>query len=502
MRLAPTKLPISLQALLIFSIFFAVLASIQFATPNMPDNDGFYHIKLAAIMREQGLKPAFPWLPLSILNPEEYYDHHFLFHVALIPFTFGDLRLGAKWAAITFASLAFLAIWWLLRRQKVRFSALWALGLLAVSEAFLYRMSSTRAQSLSLGILALGLHWLLTKNNRNLVILAFLYVWTYNAFPLLAVMGVIYTAADWFLEQRLDLRPLAAIVLGTALGLVINLYFPQNIIFIYQHLMPKLTDATSIRVGNEWFPYDTGQLLQNSPFSLAAFVAGAFALGLSGKKMNIATATSLLLAALFGYMMFQSRRFVEYFPPFGLIFAALAWSPLLEPDPTSPSDRPVSVLPAKLAKFAPILLAILLIATASITFQDARASIRRSKPYQQYARASAWLMENSRPGERIFQTDWDDFPRLFFYNSSNTYLIGLDPTYMQLYDAALYDQWVAISQGKIQNPSAEIRETFGSRYIISDLNHPGFARAADADPDMKKVYTDEFSVIYEITSSK
>ncbi|MCK7519458.1 MAG: hypothetical protein MZV64_17860 [Ignavibacteriales bacterium] len=97
------------------------MAIVQFATPDMPDNDGFYHIKLAQLMRTEGLKPEFTWLPLSILNPQEYYDHHFLYHVALVPFTFfDDLRIGAKWSAVVFASLAFLAVWFLFHRQRVR----------------------------------------------------------------------------------------------------------------------------------------------------------------------------------------------------------------------------------------------------------------------------------------------------------------------------------------------------------------------------------------------
>src|SRR5512139_794438 len=128
----------------LFFLFVIGMSVIQFATPDMPDNDGFYHIKLAWLMRTEGLKPEFPWLPLSILNAREFYDHHFLFHVALIPFTFGDLRMGAKWAAVFFAALAFLSVWWLLRQQRVPYSALWALGMLVISEAFLYRMSITR----------------------------------------------------------------------------------------------------------------------------------------------------------------------------------------------------------------------------------------------------------------------------------------------------------------------------------------------------------------------
>jgi len=188
--------------LILFALFFLGMAAIQFASPDLPDNDGFYHIKLAWLMRTEGLKPQFPWLPLSILNQREFYDHHFLFHVALIPFTFGDLRLGAKWAAVTFASLAFLAVWYLFYRQRVPLAWLWALGLLGVSDAFLYRMSIPRAQSLSLAVMALGLTWMLEGKYRRLAVLAFFYVWMYDAFPLLLALAVLHLLAGALIEQK------------------------------------------------------------------------------------------------------------------------------------------------------------------------------------------------------------------------------------------------------------------------------------------------------------
>ncbi len=183
-------LPIAL-----FLLFFISMALIQFVTPDMPDNDGFYHIKLAWLMRTEGLKPDFPYLPLSILNQDEFYDHHFLFHVALIPFTFGDLRTGAKWAAVTFASLAFLAVWVLFHRQRVPLAWLWALALLGISDAFLFRMSIPRAQSLSLGMLALAYAWLLEGKYKHLAALGFIYVWMYDAFPLMVALAVLHFLA-------------------------------------------------------------------------------------------------------------------------------------------------------------------------------------------------------------------------------------------------------------------------------------------------------------------
>lgn len=481
------------------AVFFSGMAIVQFASPDLPDNDGFYHIKFAYLMRTQGLKPEFTWLPLSILNRAEFSDHHFLFHVALIPFTFGDLRLGAKWAAVAFASLAFLAMWLLLQRQRVPLAWLWALGLLGVSEAFLYRMSITRAQSLSLALLALGMLWLIENKHWHLGALAFAYVWLYDAFPLLLALALLHALAVALLERRLEWRPLAFIAGGIALGLLINPYFPDNIIFAFRHMLPKFADATSVRVGNEWYPYDTAQLLGNSAGALIAFVSGVLALGLAARKMDVRTAFAFFTTLLFGLMLLEARRFVEYFPVFALIFAAFAWAPLLSmkvPLGTDPSaQRPLQALRPQLPA---VLLAALVAFAAIRSIPAAGGRLDDSKPYELYAGASAWLEHNTPAGARVFQTDWDDFPRLFFYNTHNTYLAGLDPTYMQLYDAALYARWVDITQGRLQAPSHAIVADFEARYVHTDLNHKDFLRVAAQDIGLREVYRDDQAVLFEV----
>ncbi len=489
---------------LLFILFFAGMAVIQFASPDLPDNDGFYHIKMAWLMRTQGLIPDFPWLPLSILNPREFYDHHFLFHVALIPFTFGDLLTGAKWAAVTYAAVAYLLVWYLFKSQRLPFAWLWALALLGISDAFLYRMSITRAQSLSLGILALGMVWMLQGKYLRLALLAFAYVWFYDAFPLMGILAVVYTVALLISERRLDLRPLLYVGVGTALGMLVNPYFPFNIIFAYRHILPKLTDATSTNVGNEWYPYNTGQLLDNSLPALVAFASGILALGLSGRKMDLRTTFGLLTALLFGLMLFQARRFVEYFPAFGLIFAAFAWAPFFE------NAQPVnfktfsrqSTLPDLLRLLPVALLGVSVLGGVILSVPAVQESLRGSKPADLYSGAAQWLAENTPQGERVFQTDWDDFPRLFFYNTHNTYLVGLDPTYLELFDADLYSEWVQVTGGDIENPSQTILETFGARYVHSDLNHRDFLRRVAKDPAFVKVYEDNQAVIFEIVTDQ
>lgn len=500
----------NLIPILLFIIFFTVMAVVQFATPDMPDNDGFYHIKMAWLMRTEGLKPEFDWLPLTILNAEEFYDHHFLYHVALIPFTFGDLRMGAKWAAVIFSAIAFLSIGYVLHRQKIPYAWLWSLLLLGISEAFLYRMSITRAQSLSLTILALGLMWMLENKNKHLAVLSFLYVWMYNAFPLLPATAFLYCFAVFIIDHKLDIKPIIYSSLGVVAGLIINPYFPDNLIFTYQHFLPKLLDATSVRVGNEWYPYETDTLLNNSLLTLILFVSATFGIGLTNRKMDVRTATSFLITLLFGFMLLKSRRFIEYFPPFALIFSAFAWAPVFRKEYqlltwSSVFNKNNNFL----AKFPNIknflqtnipalVLTIMLIFGVSKSIPAVQSQISKSKPYNLYQSASIWLQNNTQAGERVFQTDWDDFPRLFFYNTHNTYLIGLDLTYMQFYDEELYRTWLRITRGDIEEPSKLISSLFSSHYVHTDLLHQNFIKQAQKDSGLKVVYQDDQAIIYQV----
>jgi hypothetical protein len=481
-----------LKGLLVFLVCLAGLAAIQAATPNLVGHDGYYHIKMAYLMRTEGLKPDFVWLPLSVLNPQEYVDHHFLFHVLMIPFTFGDLVLGAKLASMIFPALAFLAFWLLLERQKVPMAWLWTFGLLAVSEAFLYRMSMPRAQSLSLGVLMLGLNFVLARKRRALFFLAWAYVWLYNAFPLLVLLAGAYSLARWLVERDLDWRTSGSALAGIAAGLVVNPYFPRNLVFVARHILPKLSGATEISVGNEWFPYTTGQLLENSWASFAILALGLICLALSKQAVSARTMTALLLMGGFGLMLMQARRFIEYFPAFVLAFSAFNvadWQAQRQPAADSSSVR---ISWARLAGLAAVA------AAAWWSIGATRTAVSSSEPYTRYAAAAAWLQQNTPQGALVFQTDWDDFPELFFYNHHNTYLAGLDPTYMALYDEELYAMWVALTRGQVGNPGQIIAATFGARYVISDQGHGAFIDEAMADPRMRLVFEDESAVIFEV----
>jgi hypothetical protein len=366
------------------------------------------------------------------------------------------------------------------------------LALFAVSEAFLYRMSMPRAQAASLLILIIGLHLLLKGKYKWLLPLGFIYVWTYNAFPLLIMLGMVYLIATLILERQISWQAVVYPTVGIGLGLLINPYFPENITFVLEHLTPKLGESTT-RIGNEWSPYQTWTLVENSAVALTAVLLGTFALGWQKERIDKKTLIALQLVAIFGLMLFKSRRFIEYFPPFALIFLAFSSAFIFRTWQVKFSN----------GRFyhrliLPLTMILLLAYPLYVSLQDARQLLSNSKPADQYAAAALWLHDNSLSNNTIFQTDWDDFTRLFFYNHDAVYTAGLDPTFMELYDTDLFNLWRDITQGKVSQPGQIIHEQFGSDYIFSDLKHESFLAKAAADPSLKEIYRDEYAIIFAV----
>ncbi|MCW5864878.1 MAG: hypothetical protein KIT52_17425 [Anaerolineae bacterium] len=481
----------------VFLAAVALFGLVQTATPGIIGNDGYYHIKMAYLIRQEGLTPAFEALPYTILNADAYYDHHLLFHLLLTPFAAIDpavdggaaLTQGAKLATVLLPALGVVMAWWLLRGQGVPYAAGWALALFAVSEAFLFRMSMARAQSGAVVLLLLALHWLLTGRHRWLAPLGFVFVWFYNAFPLLLVVAGVYVVAVALLERRVVWAALLFPAAGIVLGLLVNPYFPRDIVFLVGHLLPKV-GTSAVPVGNEWSPYETWTIVQNSGGALAAVLLGALALGWREERIDRATLVGLGLVGVFGLMFFRSRRFVEYFPVFAVLFLAFASAPLVQGWKAQRAHTQVRPYVGAAA----VVLAVLI----ALTVRDARALISTNKPADYYAAAMLYLRGVAPDGVTIFQTDWDDFTRQFFYFDDARYINGLDPTFMQQYDEGLYSEWVAITRGDRDAPGETIRDRFGAQYVFSDLNHKRFLARAANDPLLREIYRDDYAVIFAV----
>ncbi|MCB0324799.1 MAG: hypothetical protein KDD69_14550 [Bdellovibrionales bacterium] len=478
---------------LLTGIAFLLFAYIQQGTPAFIGTDAYYHVKLAERMLETPITAwpvSFPWLPRTVLSESRFSDHHFLFHVALIPFVhFGGL-LATKWAAVLFATTVFVAFQLLVPPGSTAVRIYTSVAFFLLSPAFLYRMSMVRAQSLSLALL-LVLVWALLRKRHFLVGgLTFLYVWLYNAFPLVLILLACYTAALWIEARTWDRRAFVAIGAGLLLGILVNPYFPQNVIFLFHHLIDKFQiGGFAVRVGREWYPYGAKAFLVHLGPSVL-LLAGAVAMASRCRsRLDAVVGTLLLLALVTGVMAFRSRRFVELFPVFAVLSSA--WM-LQQCALTGTRTERASVIPVVTS-----LLLLSLLAWKSV--EVARSEASDAQPYNRYRTSAEWLARHSTAGELVITADWDDFPRLFHFNHHNRYLAGLDPYFLYAADPVGFKLWKAATSGSLkETPGAALARRFESRWLFLDRKHERFRKALAKDPNARLAFDGGDSYVYEV----
>jgi len=464
------------------------------------DWDGYYHIRWSALLWESFSQgrwlPTFEWLPLTVLNPQDYADHHFLFHLLQIPFLwFFEPVMAAKVAAVVFATLAVFSVYWLIYRYGIDYQIIWLLGLLTCASMFYYRMNMAKAPPLTIIITVIGIHLLFERKYVWLLPLMFAFVWTYSLFPLLWFAAIIWTIIIAWNERRLEWRPFAYTTGGMILGNIVNPYFPNNIKLFFEHFWTKFKVAEdfAVAVGGEWYPFSGMELLTHFPVALAAMLIGYILfMPRNGKLPEKATFflifVSILLAA-----QFRSKRFAEYFPPFAILFVAFSWDAFRrnsrpdlpedvrrELEPFFDADKPSQdeawwggLKQAAVWTLGVVLFAVYLFNMVGFHYfkveQNGLVSdIRSNEPNTRYSRAMAWANDNIPQGERIFNCNWDDFPKIFYYDQKHSYVYGLDPNYLYSENPDLYKDLIDITSAKPDDPAPMIRERFGANYVFAD----------------------------------
>lgn len=518
---------LSAAAIVIGLIFWRL----QFSTAAIccGDYDGYYHIKWSRMLWESlragKFPPPFTWLPLTTLDARNYVDHHLLFHIFQIPFTwFGDLRLAAKISATIFASLAVFSCYWFIVRYRIRYSLLWLLALLACSAPFLYRLNMAKAPPFAIVYLIIGIYSLFSKRYWALLPLSFIFTATYDMFVLLILATFIWTAVIGWTEHRFDWRPVVWVLAGTSAGLIINPYFPHNLYLLYEHAKIKITPSDfSTNVGKEWYPYDTWEFLGNSVVACAAMVVGYLSFDKSDRKRSHHALFFLVFSTVLMIMTARWKRIAEYWPPFAVIFAAFALQPWLQGARSTLSGLPNDMLDElqpylDRAQFAAatkqdelkalwhtLAVATVAVALGTVLFLNLRATtkdIASSEPHEFYKAGAEWMRANVPAGQRIFNTDWDDFPRLFYYDPTHNYVSGLDPTYLYDRDPALSKLNDRITLGDQEDPGPLIRDRFGARYVFTDNSHEDFFDNAKTSGWFEIIYEDRECTVLHIRDQK
>ena len=545
--------------LLILAYFFILQGTSHFADP-----DCFYNARMALLMKKQLVFKQFPWMEFTVFK-NNYIDHHFLYHIFLIPFVSLSKigispLLGVKISAILFAAFLIFTFYFILERWQIRYPLIF-IFLLLISTPFVFRASLARAPAVSGIFLLLSVYFILKDSqiprlsgnktrsralsylkiiNWPLFIISFFYVWLYSAWMLLPVVLTFYWTAcfcqsygrralnsgreKWLKNAVLILRrffilakkvfkeekpKILSCLAGILAGLIINPYFPRNLKSylsqIYQ--IVKINFHQKFSIGVEWYPYDPIHLYRDLFIFFVILSISVALFFVFSKKRDKKTWTLFLITSFFFIYTLKARRSVEYFVPFGVLFAAAVYDKIF-------NKKSWDKLEIKFKRFFTkkqqailiILIGILVFVFPYFIYHDlinTHQELRHFK-FNHLQKVSGWLKQNVEPGKTIFNSNWDHFGFLFYHNPNNYYITGLDQRLMYAYNPALFELYLRIIKGdETTNLKDKIRNKFNSEYIlVSQVRNKKFYHNLEVlKKDFKMVYKANGIGIFKITKN-
>jgi len=459
---------------------------------------------------------------------DNFTDHHLLYHLLLIPFTYiRDPLVGTKVATVFFSAIMVVGFYWLLKKAHTKWPFAFALLLLTL-EGLNFRLTLVKVNSLSLLMIWVLIYALIQKKYWLMAVCSIIFVWLYGGWPLAIIILLAYLATDFF-YQRLHLTRFKMIsekifrwfghghghghsyywkvplyiILGLLIGLIANPYWPNNLYFYYQQVFQigVVNLGQKFAVGSEW--YGTGIMNIFSTMPHVVIIAGIcfVILFYHLKKVRLITFFSFVLAFGFVLLNIKSKRYIEYSAPFTLLFAACAFTDTAKIITQDKVAKFWHKLPIYLKGFLLANLAVLLIVIMPLVINKTlNTKMPTNWPVDKFASSAQWLEQNTEPGSVIFHSDWDEWPSLFYHNDQNYYLIGLDFTFMYNYSPELQQEYIGITRGTdSQNIAGKIKNDFGASYIFVDpQGHDQFLSNLRADQNIIEVFQSSDSIIFKV----
>lgn len=525
-------------------LFFLIVFSITYFSIDRVNSldDHFFHIRYAQMIRENdAMDKPFHWTYFSQMSQEnDSWRFNPLFYYFLEFFTFFDpLFLGIKLFGVIGASFVFTIFYTFLLKIKVKRAFLFTLMFFALANVeYIWRLLMARSFVIAAALLLLEIYLLYRKKYLAAVFLMILYPYWHMAtsiFPL--GVAIIYILFHTFYVGKFD-RKYASVLLGSIAGsFLFGLFMHVNFFtftfsfleWIYNTFFQSiLTKKVNIAEGAELYPLNALDFVKSNPLLLATFTLSAvfeilqyisskktdekINYGISSEKQAV-KGTLFFLSILFLLGVLISRRNIDYFILFSIAYITLSLNIFIKAANFRNAIISRSFTPAFL---------ILLVYFFTANALGVHDKIASANPYNKIQGAAEWLRDNTQPGEIVFHPTWNWFTLLFYYNTHNYYIVGIEPRSLYDYNSELYWKWWNISsygyvcnQEDCSNLSAlqrqmlrnderkkkwfdemgnavadEIVQSFHSHYIITSVAFKNLNDLMDNNPRFKKVFTD------------
>ena len=491
------------RALAVFAVACGYLARLQYQTRVIPAYDGWFHIKYAALLPSLGFSSEFKWAAESVWA-SHFADKELLFHVLLVPFTWGgDLIAGMKVATVLLGAAVVTSFFLVLALERVRWPEAWTLLLLGSGYVFLYRLCLPRPHLLSILLLLWSVHLILQRRRAALAVVILVYSLSYTAFHLPLALALIVSGDRYLNERETDWKTPAVILAAMVVGILINPHFPQSFRAFWAHdfVVPWMSVRTDLdlSMADELMPLSTRALLLEHGGIGLLYLGAVYLAVAHPRPVRPRTRALLLISSLYLLMTLMIHRFVEYSVPLTLFFLASYYSDRL-------SGFDVKALLSRRAgrdrwPVLAVATALVLLLAVSVwkTFRDTAPILRDNPP--SLRAAAEYLERHTAEDELVFTCDWDDSPQLFFYNHHNRYPVMMDPVLMYLDDPQRWLDWSRLADGGFAGRTYD--ELVGKyRYGVCTWDFEAFRRIVDLDPRLEVVLDDGDAFVFRIDSER
>lgn len=467
---------IIIESIGLFLIGLAFVAFLQLYYPGLIGVDGYYHLRLSQLIPSSGFWVDVSWLPFTVLG-DEGTDHHWLWHLLLVPFAFLSDDVALDVAVIFTTAIVPVILNVFYRKLGVPYAPLFAILSIAASTLMPGRLMMLRAQNLSLIYVIAFFYTLVKRKNVFQFIIAFLFMQSYHGAIILVPLTGMYFALRAILHREIDWRVGLPVASGLLLGLLINPWFPVNIDYFLFHTLFKTAALTPGLVGQEWQSVPAILvLIQSLPAHLFLLAGLLFWVLMCRKsenanlaKIKIDTALSLVLTLLFLALYFFAWRFAEYYVPFALLSTGL-----LVRDSWPEVERLRTSIVSIIAAFS---------LCFGMWFGWLGVANTVKTHAEDYSEISEYLENNADQGEILFNSDWSDFVRVFWHTQRIGMVNGLDGHFLAYGDPIRFQQWYTLISLEFDVPttlspqqvSEIVRQSFNSRFALINKQHQALA---------------------------
>ena len=508
-----------------------VAALFRLHDPGVPGMDSFRHFRHAALYAQHGpFMSAYPWLPYSVVSRWGS-DLWYGFNLLLIPFTFvSDPILGIKLAAICEMVVLLLTFRFVMRRHQVGYDYGWPFLLFFFAPATLYGLLMTRPHVLTMALAALLLSYLVTNSGRGAFVSGLLLSWIHlNFLWVVPVSAAVVGIAKLACERVWIWRSGLAAMVGMALGWLLRPHPIGSAKLLYVQLVElnmARHQGVPLMYADEMKPVPMPEVASGFLYVLLIWLTltVVFVISAAARRPEVSGQdrallwSSLALAGLFFAMTaLDTRRAVALWAAYGVVFVAVAFSRLLNLDPRTPTERSLLALDTRI--IIAVCVALLFAAMVGTSANDhlLRAQRWRSAPPDLMKAPCEWLEAHSRPGEIVFNVNWGDYQVLFFRDTHNRYVTGLDPIFLYAYNQGLYWKAHHLGMGEgtavtwatpdptprdAEDTYTVLRRDFKASYVLLSkrVNEPLYTYLR-GEARFQPVFEDEWYVVYRLAGS-